>query len=220
MKVKRDLQIKAVTLRKSGHSLSEIADQLNVAKSSASLWVRNVKLSEKALRRILMCRQRGIQKGADARRQQAEVSKNRIFKEAEDEIIGLRTSKKINKLILALVYWCEGAKDDSSVSFTNSDPNLTRSFIDLLEKSFDIERRKISARLHLHEYHNPKIQLTWWSKKLALDEDQFKKFYLKPNTGKRKRDNYPGCVNIRYYDSFLARKLLYLAIVYLNKKGA
>jgi len=219
MKVKRDLQIKAVALRKSGQSLSEIADQLNVAKSSASLWVRDVKLSDKALQRILLCKQKGIQKGADSRKLESQLAKDKIYKEAEIEVVSLRTSKEIDRLMLALIYWCEGGKDDSSLSFTNSDPDLTRAFIDLLEKSFDINRLKISARLHLHEYHNPKIQLAWWSNKLALKEDQFKKFYLKPNTGKRKRDSYPGCVNIRYYNSSLARKLLYLAMVYLNKNG-
>ncbi|OGN23563.1 MAG: hypothetical protein A3A13_03225 [Candidatus Yanofskybacteria bacterium RIFCSPLOWO2_01_FULL_43_22] len=219
MKIKRDLQIRAVALRKSGHSLSEISDQLNVAKSSASLWVRNVKLSDKALQRILICKQKGVQKGGDARKMESRLAKNKIYKEAEAEIADLKTSKGINRLVLVMIYWCEGGKDDSSVSFTNSDPDLTRSFLDLLEKSFGADRRKIGARLHLHEYHDPKIQLAWWSKKLALNEDQFKKFYLKPNTGKRKRDNYPGCVNIRYYNSFLARKLLYLAMVYLNKNG-
>ena len=219
MKIKRDLQIKAAVLRKSGHSLSEIADQLNVSKSSASLWARGVRLSSKALQRILIRKQKGIQRGADARKLESRLAKIKIFKEAEMEIAGLKTSKNINRLVLVMIYWCEGGKDDSSVSFTNSDPDLTRSFIDLLEKSFDANRQKISARLHLHEYHDPKIQLAWWSQKLALNEDQFKKFYLKPNTGKRKRDNYPGCVNIRYYNSFLARKLLYLAMVYLNKNG-
>ena len=220
MKIKRDLQIKAIALRKSGHSLSEIAKMLNVAKSSASLWVRNVNISKTAIRRILSRSQEGVQRGADRRRVQAQVVKDRIYEEAIEAINQLKTSKAIDRLILSIMYWCEGGKDDTSVSFTNSDPKLVRSFIDLLVTSFDIDRNKISARLHLHEYHNPEIQLALWSKNLDLDKNKFKKFYLKPNTGTRKRENYPGCINIRYYDSFSARKLLYLAQAYLNKKGA
>src|SRR3989344_4646357 len=102
MKVKRDLQIKAVALRKSGQSLSEIADQLNVAKSSASLWVRDVKLSDKALQRILLCKQKGIQKGADSRKLESQLAKDKIYKEAEIEVVSLRTSKEIDRLMLAL----------------------------------------------------------------------------------------------------------------------
>jgi transposase len=37
---------KAISLRRQGHSIKDISKELGVAKSSVSLWVRNVELTE------------------------------------------------------------------------------------------------------------------------------------------------------------------------------
>lgn len=115
-----------------------------------------------------------------------------------------------------MIYWCEGVKDDGYVAFTNSDPQLTRLFIDLLCKTFEADRSKFSAIIHLHEYHNPEKQKKFWANALNFFPTQFKKHYLKPNTAKRYRENYPGCISVRYYDTILARKLLFFAEAYMG----
>jgi orotate phosphoribosyltransferase-like protein len=43
---------KATTLRKSGKSLQEIAKELNIAKSTASLWLSTIPLNQSALQTI------------------------------------------------------------------------------------------------------------------------------------------------------------------------
>ena len=50
--MKKDLQIKARNLRKEGYSINELQKILGVSKSSISLWVRSVPLSEKAQVRL------------------------------------------------------------------------------------------------------------------------------------------------------------------------
>ena len=155
--------------------------------------------------------------GAQKRREYGD-NKNKLLKEEARKEFSLITPNLNGRIICAMIYWCEGAKEyKSGIAFTNSDPDLTRLFLDSLIKYFPVKKERIVARLHLHEYHDPKKQHLFWSKALGIPLDRFQKFYLKPHTGKVVRENYPGCVSIRYYDSIVARKILYLSQAFLGK---
>ncbi|NQU83696.1 MAG: hypothetical protein HQ536_03210, partial [Parcubacteria group bacterium] len=43
---------KAIKLRKKGYSLKEISEKLKIAKGTASIWLNDVKLSQKAQERL------------------------------------------------------------------------------------------------------------------------------------------------------------------------
>jgi hypothetical protein len=123
-----------------------------------------------------------------------------------------------SKAICSLLYWCEGNSSRyGKVSFTNSDPRLVKTFLHFLRNSFEIDESKFRPCVHLHQYHNPKRQLGFWSKTTGIPKKQFIKPYLKPNTGKRIRDNYPGCINIKYHSTDTARQLLMTAEAFLEK---
>lgn len=214
--MKLDYKNKALQLRKDGYSVKEISKILSVAKSSVSIWVRDVHLSEEAKKRIMANMIKGRYLAAEKKRSQKNETIMRLREEAKAELKGIELIGGAEKLLCALLYWCEGVKNDSYVAFANSDPKLTKLFIDLLCKYFKVDRKKFRAVLHLHQYHNPKIQEKFWSRSLNLSSSQFRKYYLKPNTGIRYRDNYPGCISVRYYDTLLARKLLYLAQIYMG----
>lgn len=215
--MKFEAKQKSFLLRKEGHSLKEISKLLNVSKSTVSLWVRDIHLSNKAKSIIISKLTKGQFLGAQKRRECGD-NKNRILKEQARAELAVKGSGFDKKILCAMIYWCEGSKSyKSGIAFTNSDPDLTRLFIDLLGKHFLVNKNKIVARLHLHEYHNTQKQHLFWSKALSIPLDRFKKFYLKPHTGKVIRDNYPGCVSINYYDSIVARRILYLAQAFLGK---
>lgn len=61
--------------------------------------------------------------------------------------------------------------------------------------------------MHLHEYHNETRQRHFWQDITGIPKGQFNRSYMKPNTGKNKRKNYPGCLAITYYDSKVAKEL-------------
>ena len=63
-----------------------------------------------------------------------------------------------------------------------------------------LDEKKLRICLHLHEYHSEVRQKQFWSQVTAIPLNQFFKVYKKPHTGKRKKENYPGCVSVRYYD--------------------
>lgn len=209
---------KAIKLREKGYSLKEISRILKVAKSSVSTWVRDIKLSSKARARLLTHILKGQFISAEKKKNQTREFNEQLKKDAQDEILPLAVTLIVKKILCSLIYWCEGSKNyQDGVTFVNSDPGLTKLFIDLLAEGFGVKREKIVARLHLHNYHNPKRQKLFWAKSLGLSLGQFRKPYLKPNTAKRIRANYPGCISVRYYNSILARKIMYLAQAYINK---
>ncbi len=221
MKRKIKEKLRAIELREKGYSLKEIVDVIGVAKSSVSGWVRNVPLDSRARERLLTKIKKGQLMGAEVRRNATKENFQAHYKKAEEDLNSQVLNKQMARILCSLIYWCEGGKNSSNgVRFTNSDPVLIKTFLTLLRENFDIDEDKFRVGLHLHEYHNPKIQLAFWSKASDIKSSQFIRPYLKPHTGKRIKKDYPGCANIYYYSNDIARQLLATAKVFLNKMGA
>lgn len=211
-----EIKEQAINLRKRGYSLREIVRILNIGQGTASVWLRDIILSDKAKTRLLSRIKKGQYVAAENKKAKTAAINSELFNAAKNQITRIKLDKNVGQLMCSMIYWCEGCKDDNQVQFTNSDPKLAKLFMDLLEKYFGVSRKKFRVSLHIHEYHNYSKQLKFWLEKLNISKEQFHKPYLKPNTGKRIRDNYPGCASIRYYDTMLARKLLTLAKAYLG----
>ncbi len=128
-------------------------------------------------------------------------------------------SKDLAKLYCSLIWWCEGNKKTTSLKFTNSDTTLISNFLYLLRLGFNINESKLRALVHIHEYHNDSVQKEFWSKITKIPLSQFQRSYKKPNTGKRYRENYPGCIVIVYYDSSVAKELEAIYNVFSKQRG-
>ena len=216
MKEKNSEKLKAIELRKQGYSLNEIYRELGVSKSSISFWVRDLNLTPRIRKILLEKRLSGAMRGGLARRKGRLLRDLKVLELAQN-IVQEDTKNSWNKIRCALIYWCEGAKDNTSIQFMNSDPALCRFFIDSLVKHFGADKSRFHILLHLHDYHKPEIQRRFWSYTLGIEKKQFYKPYLKQNSGRRVRLEYPGCASVRYYDSMLARQLLYIAREVLKK---
>ena len=209
----------ASILRKKGFSIKEISKELGVAKSSVSLWVRDIKLSAQA-KKILEKKLTNGQKRA------SEVLKMRTIgrladakKQAGDVFRDFLPDKSTLKICCALLYVCEGSKviNDSQCKFTNSDPVVVATFLNLLRLSFPLDETKFRVGIHLHDYHNPEIQLQFWSKTTNISILQFIRPYHKPRTGKSHKDGYQGCVQVSYNDVIIARQLQAVAREFLEQ---
>lgn len=221
VEAKRIEKEKALLLRKSGFSLSEISKTLHVSKSSASIWVKDVLLSKQAKQKIERNR-------ADARERAATTHRKRVDKKLADaELYGKEVVKRASmnadtaRLLCAIMYWCEGTKIRRSeiLGFTNSDPLVIASFLKLLRMGFEIDERKLRMALHVHDYHDADTQLRFWSKVTTIPLSQFHRPYRKPHTGIRTREGYQGCVSVRYLNVDFGRRLEAIAIAFLNKEG-
>jgi transposase-like protein len=215
----RPIEIKEQVLdyRRKGYSIKELADRFGVAKSTISVWTRNIELEPAALTRLLARTRQGPVTAALAKKSRTDALNRLLLSNIKKDIEGLILTEYYGRLLCAMIYWCEGAKDSGYVKFVNSDPELVRCFIDWIEKYFNTPRAKVRALMHLHEYHDPEKQLSFWAIRLNIERSQFHKSYSKPNTGKRIRHNYPGCIAVNYYDTMLAKQLLFLAKAFLNK---
>ncbi len=209
---------KAVTLRRQGHSLKEIAAALNVAKSSVSLWVRDVALSSSAKKVLLTKIKLGQFVAAERKKAKTRAIEDEYLQQARKELDAATLSPFYKKLLCSLIYWCEGTKSPKAgATFINSDPSLIKQFLSLLRSSFEIDERKFHPCLHLHSYHSKAKQLDFWSGITNIDRSQFIKPYVKPNTEKRIRIGYPGCLSVKYHSNDLARQLLAIAKAFLGK---
>ncbi len=107
-----------------------------------------------------------------------------------------------SKILLALLYWANGAKYPSSnfVSFSNSDYVLVRTFLRLLRRTFKIDEKKFRVHLQLNIQHNKKEIIKFWSGCLGIPKQQFyDPTILKSPKKSRFKNNYGICA-VRYYN--------------------
>lgn len=220
--MKKVEKTRAIELRRKGWSVGVIALELGVSKSSVSLWVRDLQLPKSARLRI----QASLTNGQNAARIVKKARTSSLLTqargEAERAAEAYDTDPLTALIFCALLYWCEGSKslNDKELTFSNSDPLLIGAYLSLLRRAFLLDESRLRVLLHLHEYHDEKAQLKYWSRITGIPTGQFLKSYLKPHTGKRTRPNYPGCAQIRYYDVRVARKVYATARAVLSKESS
>jgi hypothetical protein len=187
---KFDLKKKAIELRRKGFSYSEILKEIIVAKSTLSLWLKEVGLAKSQKQRITANRIAGQMRGAAARREQRLKLTQVIHKEALIDTNGL-TLKELWYIGIAL-YWAEGAKQKSyhvsqRVSFSNSDPYMIAVFLKWLNECLKIPAERIYCDLYIHESHKHRLQeiVDFWSIKTGFASDHFQKIYFKKNVSKK-----------------------------------
>ncbi len=151
-------------LRAQGVSVREIALTLGVSKGTASIWVRDIPLSDahKAALIERRARNRGVLLGALKNREAATLRHEQFLaagrrKAATDERF---------RLICAL-YWGEGSKArKNEFSISNSDPALLRTVLNWL---FVTEfRERVSFRVQYHPGNGlteDEIRV-WWNEQL------------------------------------------------------
>ncbi len=106
------------------------------------------------------------------------------------------------KILTALFYWCEGSKYPASncLGFTNSDPALVKTFLELLRKGFVIEESRLKASLQIHSTHEYNDVLKFWSDLLKINKDKFYRPTITQPRHNMKRQNYVGTCTIKYHD--------------------
>ena len=209
-------------MRREGHSINDIYKRIGAAKSSVSIWVRDVKLSAHARTKIEARWTKGQVIAHATRRAATREKLNVIYDRSLNIVNSAPTTKELVQIYCAILYWCEGekSKNDSKLNFVNSDPTVISSFLALFRGGFDIHESKLRACVHLHDYHDEEAQLQFWSKITTIPKAQFIKSYRKKNTGKQIREGYQGCVSIRYHDVEIARRVQGIARAFLQKFGS
>jgi len=203
-----NLKTKAISFRRRGYSLSEIVSIVHISQSTASVWLKSIRLSQAAQSRISERRELGKKHAAEARHKSLQASFTRAQKMANAILGNISFTSEIKQLLLSFLLWTEGGKSASTyVSFINSDPLMIATFLTLLRQTYQIDSQKLRALVHIHEYHDEQETLKYWSRITGMPISQFSKSYRKPHTGIRVRNGYQGSIRIRYYNAYIAREL-------------
>ena len=195
---KDDLREKARELRTQGLSYNEIVAQLDVAKSSVSLWVRDIPCPKRFHYVHNERRLEGLRKFNEARtaRQAAES-------EAAAAEIGELTNREV-LIAGAIAYWCEGSKSKpyrraNRVVFMNSDHGLIRFFLRFLETA-GVSRDDLILRVSIHDNADAEAAQRFWAEVTGVGPNLFRSPTLKHHKPKTVRmnigDDYHGCLRI------------------------
>jgi predicted transcriptional regulator len=216
--MKKELELKARKLRLKGYSVKELHKMLGVSKSSISKWIQGVEISEKAQARLRKNYTNGQLASMKTIKEKTK-QKNIIADDfAKQTLNNVNLSDDIILLFCAMIYQCEGSKSiNDSITFTNSDSNLIRNFLFLFRKSFKLDESKFRIVMHLHDYHNEKAQMKYWSDITNIPNNQFLKTYNKPTNGVYKKEGYQGCIQIRYKDVLIGRKVQSVAKMFMER---
>ena len=201
---KFEKKIEAHKLRRKGKSIKSIAEELGVAKSTASLWCREVTLtktqSERLTKNQIAAGHRGRMIGAEMNRQKKIKNIEKQEKEA-NRLVGTLSHR--DKLMLGIgLYWGEGVKSGSScASLVNSDPDILLVMIEWFEQ-LGVKRSDLRPYVYISEIHRSRESriLAHWSKTLRIPMTQFKNIIFLKNRPKKVYDNhgdYFGVVALR-----------------------
>lgn len=202
-KAKDDLRTRARELRGQGMDYTEIVSALGVAKSSISLWVRDLPVPARLSH--AECAQRsveGTRRYWTAERPARQARRAAVREAAAAQIDGLTDRELL--IAGAVAYWCEGAKSkphrrNDRVIFINSDPALIRFFLRFLDAT-GTARADLIFRIYIHESADVAAAQRFWLEITGVTADQFRRPTLKRHNPQTIRKNvgedYRGCLRI------------------------
>jgi transcriptional regulator with XRE-family HTH domain len=193
---------RARELRAQAWTLQEIADELGVAKSSVSTWVRDVDFVAKPRKSVAA--QRSFvhplrQRKLDEIARLDAAGRQRLAVVSEEAFL----------LAGVALYAGEGTKADGAVAFANIDPDLIALFCRWLRHFFEVDETRLRARIYLHRELDHGAAVTHWSRHTDIPPEQFRQPY-RPEGGARVRRNRHeyGCCYVRYACSRTHREIM------------
>lgn len=160
---------KAIKLRREGFSYSYISSELSIAKSTLSLWLKDVSFipNELIVSKINDSNRKLIQ----AKRTDKVASLMQASDFAERSI-GKLSERDL--FILGIgVYIGEGSKIGNFIRIANSDPRIIKFSISWLKKSFGLGNSNFKVRIHMYPDNDEGEILKFWMKELNLKKDAF-----------------------------------------------
>ncbi len=219
------IKSQARELRKNGESIKDISKKLKISQSTASLWCRDLKLSEKQINQLLKSKENNITRG---RLKGAQIQKQKRINALE---LARKEAKRLKRLTnkeffiagLAL-YLAEGSKKMDRAQFTNSNPDIINFMLRWFSRFYNISRGDIKYTVLINQIHRERdAELKkFWQKYLRLKPENFTDIrYIKTVQKKNysNHDKYYGTFSFRinksthllYKLNALTARLLYLA---------
>ena len=168
----------AIKLRKKGLSYGEIKKRLLVSKSTLSLWLKDVQLTEEQKKKFYTKNIINLSKGPQSQKERRIREINEIINTSKKEISN-RLSLESYKLFGTALYWAEGSKT-GKFEITNSDPYLILFMVNWFDKVFDVKPNNLKAWLNIYPQQDDKEIKKFWSELTGIPLDDFGKSFIKP----------------------------------------
>lgn len=198
-------QARARELRAEAWTLQEIADELGVAKSSVSLWVRDVDF-DPASRRSARTGRRP--RGADHPLRRRKLQQIEELRQAGRRQIGDMSDRDLLLAGLGL-YAGDGAKGDAGVRFANSNPRMVAFFCQWLRRVFEVDETRLRVHLYLHQGLDLDAAQDHWSRVTGVPIHQYTNAYRAvPDASIRHNKHTFGCAHVTYSCARTQRAIL------------
>jgi hypothetical protein len=198
-----------VELRRKGKSYSEIKKIINVSKSSLSLWLKDVVLTNEQIAGLKMKKVRAVERYKSSMRKRR---KEKLKSYYENQIKKWVPLSQREKFIAGLfLYWGEGNKvSRNAISISNTDPSVIRFSLYWLEKCLHFSEKEIYITLHLYSDMDIEKETEFWSKTLGINENRFTRPYIKKSLRKDidQKGFGHGTCNISAYKTVIKENIL------------
>jgi hypothetical protein len=169
---------KVIELRKSGKSYSEIRKIVNVSKSSLSLWLKDVILTDEQVYGLKMKKVRAVERYKKSMSIRSEKRRNKCYKKQKRKWLPLSNREEF--LAGLFLYWGEGNKaSTSSINVSNTDPQVIKFGYYWMKSCLKIPEDKIFIMLHLYTDMDIEKETNYWSREIGMKRSQFKRPYIK-----------------------------------------
>lgn len=211
----------ALGMRKKGKSITHIERNLGIPRSTLSGWFKDIKLSEKHIKRLNKNKYLALEKARKKAVKIHEDQKMQRILSAQKEALDVlgkidKDNVYILELVLSSLYIGEGFKG-SYTGMGSSETLILQFFINSIRKIYNIPITKISCRLHLRFDQDPKEIKRYWSKELNLPTSNFKGVSVDKRTkGSKTYRDYMGVCVVTCGNVAIQRRLMYLGKTYYN----
>ncbi len=210
----------AVKLRQFGLSYSQIQSELGISKSTLSLWLKTIALSDEA--------QEKINKRVNNTSRKALILRNKARSSVvmkEHGVIRKEAAKEFvlyfqDPLFIAGIslYWAEGYKKGASgsrwksIDLANSDPQMILFMVHFFKKYLGVSLEKMKIQIIAHDNIDIDASVRYWSQLTGIPSAQFIKTSVlnRERTSKnpRKHSLTHGTIHVRINDVKLFFRLI------------
>lgn len=188
----------AIQLRKQGLSYNEILRQVPVAKSTLSVWLKDIGLAKHQRQQLTLKRKMAQGKAQEACRRARIAREHKIIEGAKKDALNI--SEKDLWLIGTILYWAEGTKQkrhnvSQRVSFGNSDPKMIVIFDRWIKEICGQKQESLVYMIYIHRTGDKERAKRFWENLLHITVDNI---YFKNHNPKTNRKN----IQENYYGLF------------------
>lgn len=201
-----NISIKEVVkkLRSKGRTYSEISKEIGciIPKSTLSDWCSNVELPKWYQAKINNLNNKNLSKAQRMAWASNKLKREKLLRELlenNEYLIEKLKDKDVLKMLLSVLYVAEGSKWKShhGLMLGNSDPDIIKLYIHLLDLCYGIKPKKLKCRISYRADQNIGFLQRYWSRITHIPIKNFYKTKPDPRTigrNTRKKDYKGVCV--------------------------